>query len=491
VNGDGYGDVIVSTFFYDNGQSNEGAAFIFLGSASGVADGNPATAHAQLESNQADAYMGNSVASAGDVNGDGYADVIVGAFHYDSGQTNEGAAFIFLGSATGVADGNPATAHAELESNQADEGLFVEGGMGSSVASAGDVNGDGYADVIVGAEYYEVGPTTTGAAFVFLGSASGVADGNPSSAHAQLVGAQDFDHLGHRVASAGDVNGDGYADVIVGAYGRVKAQLQACPQAVPFGDASCTSAVTPDWIAVNGATPDVAISHTLTGLVGNELYRWRARVLHAPPTGPLPANPPHAPWRRFGAQSVEADIRTGAAADADGDGVPDATDNCPTVANADQQDGNGGLGAPADGVGNACDNCLNANNPRVAAGFLTTNPWATLTGGQRDDDHDGYGNRCDAKFVGLPSANVGGLDLAQFRASNAEDRRFDTCGTANTRPCAIFDLDEAAAGNAIGGLDLGRFRQVNAATPGPRCAACTGTGSVPLPCTAGTAGTCF
>ena len=73
---------------------------------------------------------------------------------------------------------------------------------------------------------------------------------------------------------------------------------------------------------------------------------------------------------------------------------------------------------------------------------------------------------------------VGGLDLGQFRTSSGEDRRFDTCGTVGgSRPCAIFDLDEAATGNAIGGLDLGRFRQLSGATPGPRCAACTGTGS--------------
>ena len=182
--------------------------------------------------------------------------------------------------------------------------------------------------------------------------------------------------------------------------------------------------------------------------------------------------------------------------DDDSDGICDNVDNCPTVANPGQQDGAGGLEVTIagvvspDGVGDACDNCVRVNNPRQIAGYLTTNPWRTLTGDQIDDDHDGYGNRCDAKFVAPPSAAVGGLDLAQYRASNTEDRRFDTCGTINTRPCAIFDLDEAAVGNSIGGLDFGRFRQLNAATPGPRCALCTGTGSVPLPCTAGTAGAC-
>jgi glucose/arabinose dehydrogenase len=182
---------------------------------------------------------------------------------------------------------------------------------------------------------------------------------------------------------------------------------------------------------------------------------------------------------------------SGPAPDTDLDGILDVSDNCPTVANAGQQDGGGGLEVPADGVGDACDNCVTANNPRQVASYLTTNPWRTLTGGQIDDDHDGYGNKCDAKFTGSPSAAVGGLDLGQFRTSSGEDRRSDTCGTVGgSRPCAIFDLDEAAAGDAIGGLDLGRFRQLSGATPGPRCAACTGTGSAPLPCTAGTAGSC-
>ena len=102
-----------------------------------------ATADAQLESNQVNAQLGFSVAGAGDVNGDGYADVIIGARFYDAGEADEGAAFVFLGSASGiVAAGNPTNADAQLESNQ------VNAQLGFSVAGAGDVNGDGYADVI-------------------------------------------------------------------------------------------------------------------------------------------------------------------------------------------------------------------------------------------------------------------------------------------------------------------------------------------------------
>ena len=210
VNGDGFADVIVGADGYDNGQSDEGAAFVFLGSATGIASGGPATAHATLESNQAGALFGGSVAGAGDVNGDGYADVIVGAEAYDSGQVDEGAAFVFLGSATGIASAGAASAHARLEANQSVALMGI-------TAGAGDVNGDGYSDVIVGAPEYDSGQTNEGAAFVFLGSATGIPNTGAASAHARLESDQATAFLGTSVAGAGDVNGDGYSDVIVGA----------------------------------------------------------------------------------------------------------------------------------------------------------------------------------------------------------------------------------------------------------------------------------
>ena len=212
VNGDGFADVIVGAPSFDSGQDNEGAAFIFLGSASGVPDAGAASAQTQLEGDQSFARLGHSVASAGDVNGDGFADVIVGAHFYDSGETNEGAAFVFLGGPGGIADAGPATAHAQLEGDQPGSLL------GWSVASAGDVNGDGFSDVVVGASSYDAGEVDEGAAFVFLGGPAGVADGSPTTAHTQLEGNQASANFGHSVAAAGDVDGDGFGDLIVGAY---------------------------------------------------------------------------------------------------------------------------------------------------------------------------------------------------------------------------------------------------------------------------------
>ncbi|MFQ5451858.1 MAG: hypothetical protein ACE5E9_14630, partial [Nitrospinaceae bacterium] len=108
-----------------------------------------------LQSNQPDpvgfkpAAFGGSVSNAGDVNGDGFADVIVGAPGWDGGDPHEGAAFVFLGSATGIVGTDPLTAQAHIESNQFGAQLGTVSG-----SQAGDVNGDGFDDIIVGAHFY-------------------------------------------------------------------------------------------------------------------------------------------------------------------------------------------------------------------------------------------------------------------------------------------------------------------------------------------------
>jgi hypothetical protein len=199
VDGDGYADIIVGARYYDNGQTDEGRAYVYHGSASGLS----ATPAWTAESNQAGAEFGFSVGTAGDVNGDGYSDVIVGARRYDNGQTDEGRAYVYHGSASGLS----ATPAWTAESDQ-DNAEF-----GFSVGTAGDVDGDGYSDVIVGARYYDNGQTDEGRAYVYHGSVSGL-----STTPAWTVESdQDLAALGTSVGTAGDVNGDGYSDVIVGA----------------------------------------------------------------------------------------------------------------------------------------------------------------------------------------------------------------------------------------------------------------------------------
>ncbi|MBO9616705.1 MAG: FG-GAP repeat protein [Dyadobacter sp.] len=200
VDGDGFSDVMAGARFYSNGQALEGAAFVFKGSANGVITANPTI----IEGNQVDARLGHALSSAGDVNGDGFSDIALGAYMYDKGSNNEGAVMIHYGSANGINTIPSLT----LESDQ------IEAQFGISVACAGDVNGDGYADLIAGARYYDKGQLNEGAAFIYQGSSAGL---NPVPLSV-LESNQGDAWLGSAVAPAGDVNGDGFSDVLVGSY---------------------------------------------------------------------------------------------------------------------------------------------------------------------------------------------------------------------------------------------------------------------------------
>jgi hypothetical protein len=254
VNGDGYSDVIVGANQYGNGQFFEGAAFVYYGSATGIST----SAAAIVESNQSDAFMGTSVASAGDVNGDGYSDVIVGAPNYDNGQSNEGAAFVYHGSATGVST----TAAATVENNQA------SARMGQSVASAGDVNGDGYSDVIVGAWLYDNGQTEEGAAYVYHGGATGISTSAAVTLECNQAGGQ----MGIFVASAGDVNGDGYSDVIVGANQYDNGQDNEGAAFVYHGSTTGITTTAAATVESNQADGNMGISVASAGDVNGDGY---------------------------------------------------------------------------------------------------------------------------------------------------------------------------------------------------------------------------
>ena len=199
VNCDGYADVIVGAPNYTNGQYREGCVFLYYGSPSGLSISPDWVA----EGNQKNAAFGVCVACAGDVNADGYSDVIVGAQRYTNGQSGEGRAFVYHGGPGGLSDTPAWTA----EGNQAG------GRFGTSVAGAGDVNNDGYSDVIVGASYYDNPLSNEGRAFVYHGGPGGLSLSHAWTAEGDFLNAR----FGSSVAGAGDTNGDGYSDVVVGA----------------------------------------------------------------------------------------------------------------------------------------------------------------------------------------------------------------------------------------------------------------------------------
>ncbi len=197
---------------------------------------------------------GVSVSTVGDVNGDGYADVIVGARGGDDGGRNAGEAYVVFGraGAFGSLDGTNRRV-IDLTSLSEADGFIIQGlggdQVGEGISGAGDVNGDGYADLIVGAHLGDDGGRNAGEAYVVFGKAGffGSLDGTDrrvidltslSETDGFIIqGDAVGDRAGERVSGAGDVNGDGFADLIVGAQSANDGGTDAGEAYVVFGRA--------------------------------------------------------------------------------------------------------------------------------------------------------------------------------------------------------------------------------------------------------------
>jgi len=211
VDGDGFDDLIVGALGADpNGLSSAGSAFVFSGATGGQLF--------RFDGQAAQDCLGFSVSGAGDVDGDGFDDLIVGALGADpNGLSSAGSAFVFSG-ATG----------SQLFRF---DGQAANDALGFSVSGAGDVDGDGFDDLIVGALVADPnGLSGAGSAFVFSGGTGG-----------QLFrfdGQAVNDALGGAVSGAGDVDGDGFDDLIVGAGGADPNGLTDAGSAFVFSGAT-------------------------------------------------------------------------------------------------------------------------------------------------------------------------------------------------------------------------------------------------------------
>ena len=211
TNGDGYEDVAVGcSDAHSSSFSDAGRVDIYLGGT--VPSSSPS--HSYYGTTYEEDF-GSAVAGAGDVNGDGYADLLIGARDYDGAETDQGWAALYLGSSSGLA----ASPVREWTSGQAGSNF------GNHVSPAGDVNGDGYDDLLVAASDWDEGASGVnhGRVALYLGTAAGpgalpawTTTGDDSGA--QMSGQYGNLFGGGTGAFGADYDGDGYSDIVVGAW---------------------------------------------------------------------------------------------------------------------------------------------------------------------------------------------------------------------------------------------------------------------------------
>lgn len=197
LNGDGFADFAVGSPGHDTELRNEGAVAVYFGRRGPISS----EPDLFLVGRTRDESFGSAIIG-GDFNGDGYSDLVVGAPGSNLGQVNGGAVFIFYGGPRG-----PSSRPGTVLVGKTFDGLF-----GSAVAAVGDVNGDGYGDLLVGAYEGVADPAAAGAVYLYYGGPKGLG----SAPALTLRGQKGGDQFGSALAALGDVNGDGFLDFAVG-----------------------------------------------------------------------------------------------------------------------------------------------------------------------------------------------------------------------------------------------------------------------------------
>jgi len=213
VDGDGRDDVLIGADENDDAGNNAGKTYLMFGSTIGTGGSFALdTADASFVGEEDSDRSGHSVASAGDVDGDGLGDILIGAYNSEDGGNDAGKAYLVFGSTVsvgGVVD--LATADGAFLGTTSDY-------AGARVAAAGDIDDDGFDDILVGAPLNDdgIGIFNRGKVYLLLGSTLGLG-GTFTESDAAFVGESDGDELGDQIAGVGDVNGDGTDDILLGA----------------------------------------------------------------------------------------------------------------------------------------------------------------------------------------------------------------------------------------------------------------------------------
>lgn len=223
INGDGFDDIIIGAYFANPNGNDSGQSYVIFGSGSPAATLNVSTLDGTngfaLNGISADDRSGVSVSSAGDVNMDGRDDIIIGA---DGPSSSSGQSYVIFGSNA------PFGTSLELSALNGTNGFTINGidasdQAGRPVSNAGDINDDGFDDLIIGARFADPNGNNSGESYVVFGSATPAASLNLST----LDGTNGFtlngigvgDQSGRSISNAGDINNDGIDDLVIGAFG--------------------------------------------------------------------------------------------------------------------------------------------------------------------------------------------------------------------------------------------------------------------------------
>jgi hypothetical protein len=235
VDGDGLGDLIVGAYGNSDGAYYAGTTYIVPGAGIAAGTASLDTAAYQLEGADRAAYSGWSVASAGDVDGDGRDDVLIGAYKY--GTYTQGRAHLVLSSSL-------AATVSLASADYTFSGITRYGYLGYAVAGIGDIDADGLADIAIGAYGETGGATASGNVYIYTGATLAGLDATPTTTEADYViaGATYGDDIGQTLAGIGDVDGDGRDDLAVGGASGCYVFLGSS-----FGSVAARSVTDADW----------------------------------------------------------------------------------------------------------------------------------------------------------------------------------------------------------------------------------------------------